>query len=456
MNTSLSIMTASSAYSTASSISTISTISALNTNSTIEEERIKEPQPSSLTTASKFPETPTSVKGRTPSEDSSASSIGANSTDSNSLDINTDTPPSSASVASLKTLTICTSPESAGDQESETSPAAREIPTIAMTMSSPLPPEDLREGAGGQGINIPLPNGVLPSERDALRLPARNFRPGHSKDESGSEGSMTSASDDEHDETSNISDTSSASVGPPPGLNSPGSPRRSRTTIPRSKQVIYRRALKRYLIAIPPPILVIHLKRFQQVSKSSLTLFGNLKKLDDYVSFPEYLNIQPFLAPKKEDYGLGRGEMEGRVAEKGSRDEDRPCIYRLYAVVVHIGNMVRLFQMALSRGTFGLTSPPFFFQLGGHYIAYTALPSNEPIPQYSQDTEGERENTKTMENGKSQHAEKLPSQRQWCHISDTEVKLVTLEEVLKAKAYLCMYERVFDYRPEHHQAHSAY
>jgi ubiquitin carboxyl-terminal hydrolase 16/45 len=33
-------------------------------------------------------------------------------------------------------------------------------------------------------------------------------------------------------------------------------------------------------------------------------------------------------------------------------------------------------------------------------------------------------------------------ERQWVYISDTIVRLVSLEEVLKAKAYLCMYERI--------------
>ena len=37
---------------------------------------------------------------------------------------------------------------------------------------------------------------------------------------------------------------------------------------------------------------------------------------------------------------------------------------------------------------------------------------------------------------------KLPSEeRQWAFISDTSVRLTTLEEVLRAKAYICMYER---------------
>jgi len=110
-----------------------------------------------------------------------------------------------------------------------------------------------------------------------------------------------------------------------------------------------RPAYKRYLIATPPPVLVIHLKRFQQTSKAPLMLsFSNgFKKLDDYVSFPEYLDLSPFLAPRKEDYGLGKKSKKEKGKEKGvhktkaSPREER-CMYRLYAVVVHIGNMVGL------------------------------------------------------------------------------------------------------------------
>ena len=102
------------------------------------------------------------------------------------------------------------------------------------------------------------------------------------------------------------------------------------------KPVIMRPAYKRYLISLPPPVLVIHLKRFQQTSKIPLISFSHgLKKLDDYVSFPEYFDLMPFLAPKKEDYGLGKKKKKGVVKTKEER-----CMYRLYAVVVHIGNMV--------------------------------------------------------------------------------------------------------------------
>ena len=107
--------------------------------------------------------------------------------------------------------------------------------------------------------------------------------------------------------------------------------------IPKSQQVIMQRTYKRYLIAVPPPVLVVHLKRFQQVSKSNpyaMAFSSGFKKLDDFVAFPEYLDLTPFLAPSKEEFGLP-SKREPKSRPKGER-----CMYRLYAVVVHIGNMV--------------------------------------------------------------------------------------------------------------------
>ncbi|KIJ63200.1 hypothetical protein HYDPIDRAFT_113812 [Hydnomerulius pinastri MD-312] len=170
--------------------------------------------------------------------------------------------------------------------------------------------------------------------------------------------------------------------------------------VPRSKQVVMRPAYKRYLIATPPPILVVHLKRFQQTSKGPVVSFSSgFKKLDDYISFPEYLDVAPYLAPRREDY------FESKVAvSRGRARRSEPCMYRLYAVVVHIGNM-----------------------LGGHYVAYTALPSSGP-------------DNGSAQNEKHQPPEKPP--RDWAYISDTVVRLSSMEEVLKSKAYICMYERI--------------
>jgi hypothetical protein len=129
----------------------------------------------------------------------------------------------------------------------------------------------------------------------------------------------------------------------------------ARPRIPKSQRVLLRRAYKRYLIAVPPPVLVVRksvlfpqanvflrcivvdLKRFQQVTKSPVALFGNLKKLDDFVAFPEYLDLKPFIAPRREEYGRRPANI---IDTKGAYDPQ--VIYRLYAVVVHIGNMVSI------------------------------------------------------------------------------------------------------------------
>jgi len=132
--------------------------------------------------------------------------------------------------------------------------------------------------------------------------------------------------------------------------------------------------------------------------------------------------LKPFLAPKKEDYGLGK-KKKGVVKGKAEK-----CIYRLYAVVVHIGNM-----------------------LGGHYIAYTALPSVSSSMTGSGATPGSSNSTPPEDptNAESESTEEhskptakpASDERQWAFISDTVVRLTTLEEVLRAKAYICMYER---------------
>lgn len=82
---------------------------------------------------------------------------------------------------------------------------------------------------------------------------------------------------------------------------------------------------------------MVDLKRFQQVTKSPVALFGNLRKLDDFVAFPEYLDLKPFIAPRREEYGLRPANI---IDTKGAYDLQ--VIYRLYTVVVHIGNMVSI------------------------------------------------------------------------------------------------------------------
>ncbi|KAG6860132.1 hypothetical protein C0995_015367 [Termitomyces sp. Mi166 len=239
-----------------------------------------------------------------------------------------------------------------------------------------------------------------PSAQQSNSLPIP--QPTRSSDHDGDESSE--AESDASIATSMRSVESSTSA-----TNAPRAPVPARK---KPKPVIMRAAYKRYLIGTPPPVLVIHLKRFQQINKTHMLSFSHgFKKLDDFVAFPEFLDLGPYLAPRKEDFGLGKGKTYsgvGRSLGFGKRPpKDETCMYRLYAVVVHIGNM-----------------------LGGHYIAYTALPE-------AKSTSDNRE-----EQNASGPSTEVKAPRQWAYISDTIVRLTTLEEVLKAKAYICMYERI--------------
>ncbi|KAF8562455.1 hypothetical protein P879_10702 [Paragonimus westermani] len=87
---------------------------------------------------------------------------------------------------------------------------------------------------------------------------------------------------------------------------------------------VYRDAIRRDLILEAPPLLTVHLKRFQQ--------FGNnLQKSQKSISFPIILDITPFCS------ALYLSACNS-------------VCYRLYGVVEHIGRLA-----------------------GGHYVAYVAV-----------------------------------------------------------------------------------
>jgi hypothetical protein len=250
-------------------------------------------------------------------------------------DTDTITPPSSASSVQSLALSL--------DQEVETPPATK------VTIIPPTPNADTFETTGDgernvgtlgsivEGVEMPTSspplNGIghshLP-DADALH-PPRAHHQRHPSDES-----TDGSSGDESDVSATSGQISSAAVSEDARSDTEGgASTKSRTKPKKPKPVIMRPAYKRYLIAVPPPVLVIHLKRFQQVSKTMISFSTGFKKLDDYVTFPETLDLTPFLAPKKEDYGLRSKKGTG----KGKQPAER-CMYRLYAVVVHIGNMV--------------------------------------------------------------------------------------------------------------------
>ncbi|PWN30226.1 peptidase C19, ubiquitin carboxyl-terminal hydrolase 2 [Jaminaea rosea] len=123
-----------------------------------------------------------------------------------------------------------------------------------------------------------------------------------------------------------------------PGSTMP-SPRSATTPLPvprplriaqRSSQSIPRRALKRYLISELPPVLVFHLKRFQMTSGHGKSSFmsssagsGSFRKIDDVVSFPEWLDMAEWIAPPREEYdrfGRLKETSDSSVLEERSKE----------------------------------------------------------------------------------------------------------------------------------------
>lgn len=117
----------------------------------------------------------------------------------------------------------------------------------------------------------------------------------------------------------------------------------------------YVKAWKRLVVHEAPNILTIALKRFQS---------GKFGKLNKYVSFPEVLDMSSFMS--------GEG--------------DKPPLYHLYGVIVHID----------------MLNASFF----GHYICYI------------KDFEGS-----------------------WYKIDDSKVKEVDMDKVLQQRAYMLLYAR---------------
>ncbi|XP_039275476.1 ubiquitin carboxyl-terminal hydrolase 16 [Nilaparvata lugens] len=100
-------------------------------------------------------------------------------------------------------------------------------------------------------------------------------------------------------------------------------------------KTVYTNSTKRLLISKPPPILILHLKRFQVQMRS-------FRKLSCHVTFPLVLDIAPFCSKSCE-----------KLLEKGQTQ----LLYSLYGVVEHSGTLH-----------------------GGHYVAYVKVREGEQKP----------------------------------------------------------------------------
>ncbi|XP_041796870.1 ubiquitin carboxyl-terminal hydrolase 16 isoform X2 [Chelmon rostratus] len=148
-----------------------------------------------------------------------------------------------------------------------------------------------------------------------------------------------------------------------------------------SKKNIYTDALKQMLISSPPPVLTLHLKRFQQNGYS-------ICKVNRHVQFPLILDLAPFCGVKCKNLTEG----------------DTQILYSLYGIVEHSGTM-----------------------RSGHYTAYVKVRPECPKPS---------------SNGFAAEGDAGPPRGSWFHISDTSVQPVSESKVQSCQAYLLFYERI--------------
>ncbi|XP_066226494.1 ubiquitin carboxyl-terminal hydrolase 16 isoform X5 [Saccopteryx leptura] len=151
------------------------------------------------------------------------------------------------------------------------------------------------------------------------------------------------------------------------------------------KKHVYTNAKKQMLISLAPPVLTLHLKRFQQAG-------FNLRKINKHIKFPEILDLAPFCTAKCKN-----------IAEESTR-----VLYSLYGVVEHSGTM-----------------------RSGHYTAYAKV---RMANSYLSDL--------VLHGDIPQDFEMESTKGQWFHISDTHVQAVATTKVLSSQAYLLFYERI--------------
>ncbi|XP_062314223.1 ubiquitin carboxyl-terminal hydrolase 16 isoform X1 [Osmerus eperlanus] len=148
-----------------------------------------------------------------------------------------------------------------------------------------------------------------------------------------------------------------------------------------SKNKVYTDALKQILISSPPPVLTLHLKRFQQVGYS-------VCKVNRHVDFPQILDLAPFCS----------------VNCKGVTEGDTQVLYSLYGIVEHSGTM-----------------------RSGHYTAYVKTQLNCSLDPH---------------NGVADQGEAGTCRGSWFHVSDSSVKPVMESKVQSSQAYILFYERL--------------
>ncbi|KAL1494080.1 hypothetical protein ABEB36_009734 [Hypothenemus hampei] len=168
-----------------------------------------------------------------------------------------------------------------------------------------------------------------------------------------------------------------------------------------NKKSVSTDASKQLLIYNPPPVLILHLKRFQ------VCRFRSAKVLK-FVRFSTLLDLAPFCSKRSQNLP---------TIEPGQSK----VLYSLYGIVEHSGSIH-----------------------GGHYVSYVKvrapLDENNPRWRFIPKNQREQINKNFYELGATGTPE-VPAGK-WYYISDSYVTEVPESKVLSVQAYLLFYERL--------------
>lgn len=220
---------------------------------------------------------------------------------------------------------------------------------------------------------------------------------------------------------------------------------------------IYTNGSKQMLIAVPPAILTLQLKRFELSNYRSLSL----SKINKFCHFPLVFDLSPYVS---NIYKVISGLITPNQADRNTKS----IIYTLYGIIEHSGSLRSGHYKAYVRCNNKDSSDLKKFIRLQPYVPKVAdlmnLITTDDLEKDEEDQQlnemlsnmhlaDDRPNgdlneatgsaaTANPETTKRIKEELIRAyQEKWYHISDSNVTQVQLKSLLKAQAYLLLYER---------------
>jgi len=190
---------------------------------------------------------------------------------------------------------------------------------------------------------------------------------------------------------------------------------------PESNERVRCDTIKRDLIIHLPAVLIIHLKRFEQVN-------FQLQKCSKKVTFPILLNMSSFCS---------------RLSTP--RPHGTKVMYRLFGIVEHWGTLLfghYVSYVAVEPTPTGATTTNRRHLPDVSFLAPRENPLPWPMTKHHLVKEMLREKKETIHEEKAASKEDMQDDRQWFFCSDSQVYPADLTDIFASKPYVLFYERV--------------